>query len=525
VLRLAREPRTDLELHALIRALWGVSLPNVQVCPDHVSPFHAVAHAFFAREPGYAVWYASRGSGKSLSLAVLGLTKTFVLDADTTILGGSMTQSQNVRDHMSQLLEYRNAPTYALRKNTATAIVTTTGKRIRPLPASQTTVRGPHPPLSLLDEVDEMEYDIYEAAMGQAMEQVNVHGQTVQEYIVASSTWQNPDGTFTKIMEDARDKGLPIFTWCWRELLKGPNNPYGWMTERFIEGKRRAVSAQMWKTEYELNEPSGSDRAFDLDKVEKYFIDYPDPVHHVAHGLNDEEWVFEEWEPSGDYYGGADWAKNVDKTIIGVIRTDVYPRRLVYLRRVNRLPWPEMIAMFDKAVEDYHCAGAEHDSTGLGNVAHDFSEAATADSSTVKGFDFRLAKKRTEMLLDYITEFEHGAYELPKSIPDQAPETNKGLVPFYRAHRNTTTADVYAPSKWDAHLPDDVAMMALAHKAAKRAGPSVSAIGVKRTDTPRKVDQQFHVPAGPSMQQEIGGVTVVDERYDDSGVFWLSPED
>src|SRR5213595_2423415 len=140
-LRLARAPQTDDELHALIRALWGINLPRVAVCPEHVSPFQAVAHAFFARDPGYAVWYASRGSGKSLALAVLGLTKTFVLDADTTILGGSMTQSQNVREHMSTLLEYRSAPLYALRKNTATSIVTVTGKRIRPLPASQTTVR------------------------------------------------------------------------------------------------------------------------------------------------------------------------------------------------------------------------------------------------------------------------------------------------------------------------------------------------------------------------------------------------
>ncbi len=72
--------------------------------------------------------------------------------------------------------------------------VTAPSPWIKPIPASQTTVRGPHPPLQLLDEVDEVdELDeaIFNASLGQAMEQVNVHGLTIGEYIVASSTWQD----------------------------------------------------------------------------------------------------------------------------------------------------------------------------------------------------------------------------------------------------------------------------------------------------------------------------------------------
>ncbi len=71
-----------------------------------------------------------------------------------------MTQSQNVAMHMRTLLEHRNAPLYALKGGsiekgvTATQISLDTGKWIKPIPASQTTVRGPHPPLQLLDEVD-----------------------------------------------------------------------------------------------------------------------------------------------------------------------------------------------------------------------------------------------------------------------------------------------------------------------------------------------------------------------------------
>ena len=155
--KLERAPQTDEELWWVIYAMFGVALPRKRVCPDHVSPFDAVSHAFFGREPNFAVWYASRGSGKSLALAVLGLTKAFVSDVDVTILGGSMTQSLNVREHMRKLMQHKNAPLYAVDKDQATLIQMATGKAIKPLPASQTTVRGPHPPLQLLDEVDEME--------------------------------------------------------------------------------------------------------------------------------------------------------------------------------------------------------------------------------------------------------------------------------------------------------------------------------------------------------------------------------
>ena len=310
--RLPRPPRTDDELWWLIYAMFGVELPRVSVCPEHVSPFDAVAHAYFGREPNFAVWYASRGSGKSLALAVLGLVKAFVQDVDVTILGGSMTQSLNVREHMRKLMAHANAPLYAVEKDQATLIQMATGKSIKPLPASQTTVRGPHPPLSLLDEVDEMEKPIYDAALGQAMEQLNAHGQVIEEYIVASSTWQNPEGTFTSVIEDARERGLPVFSWCWRELLQ----PNGWMSQRFIDKKRMAVSAQMWHTEYDLNEPAAGSRAFDLDKVEKYTVEYEPLISERHEGNGDHDtYLWEKPEAGGLYAVGADWAKEHDKTV------------------------------------------------------------------------------------------------------------------------------------------------------------------------------------------------------------------
>ncbi len=65
ILKIAREPLTDDELWWLIKAFWGVELPRHRVCPGHVSPFEAVAHAYFGRDPGFAVWYASAAPARA----------------------------------------------------------------------------------------------------------------------------------------------------------------------------------------------------------------------------------------------------------------------------------------------------------------------------------------------------------------------------------------------------------------------------------------------------------------------------
>lgn len=504
VFQLPRRPRDRDELHALIKAMWGVDLPRVKVCPEHTAPFEAVAHAFFAEQPNYAVWYASRGSGKSLALAVLGLTKAFVDEVDVTIIGGSMTQSLNVRNHMRDMLSRPNAPAWAVDKDLVTLIQTIAGSKIEPLPASQKTVRGKHPVLELLDEVDEMDLDIFDASLGQAMEQPSKNPalgpHKLAEYVVASSTWQNPAGTFSQVIDRARENKQPVFTWCWRELLEQNG---GWMSQRFIDGKRRTVSAQMWHTEYELNEPAASDRAIDLDKVEEYFIDYAG-TEHETHKPDDDCWIWEHYETQGVYVVGADWGKSVDYTVIAVVRVDVHPRRLVKLRIAKRRPWPEMIGWFRADIKTYAAIDAKHDKTGLGGALHDW-----IDDEDTSGFVF-VGRPRTELLLDYITAFEHGHYRLPRRTEVQ----HEQLERLRRAHRGVTVADVYAPGKWDSHLPDEIAAMALAHRAATHAGIPAEVPFIKKDNSPRKVDAQFHVQPGGSRVEGI--VTKEDDRDDES---------
>jgi len=456
VFSLTRPPTNPEELWWTVKALWGVELPRVQVCPDHTAPFDAFAEAYFGNEFNWALWYGSRGTGKSYMLALLALTKAAILEINVTLLGGSMAQSQNIHEHVEALLQHRTAPRHAIASQIKTQITFSGGNWIRPLPASQKTVRGPHPQMTLLDEIDEMERKIYDAAMGQAMTKPNTRGVEVAEMVVASSTWQNPVGTFSSVMDEALKKGMPVRTWCYREQLK----PHGWMDPDFIERKRMSVPAEMFRVEYELGEPAGGSRAFDLDKLNRTFIDMV-PIDET-HSGNDDEWIFERHSNTGTYVAGADWAKEQDKTVIVIYRIDDDKRRVVYYRRFNRKSWPDMIGVFNRVVSEYQ-ALAVHDATGIGNVVHDLVDERVVKFVMSGG-------KRTEMLTNYITAVEQDKYRLPRNTP------------AFNAHKGTTVEEVYNPGRWNAHLSDDVAAFALAHHAAERMAPPTSGEGVKKSD-------------------------------------------
>jgi len=494
--QLSRPPVTDDELWWLVFSMFGVKLPRVAVCPGHVAPFTAFAHAYFARD-SYALWYGSRGTGKSYMLALLALVKSAVLQINVTLLGGSMAQSTNVHEHIEDLITRPNAPRNQIGRIITTEVEYNEGNWIRPLPASPTTVRGPHPSMTLLDEIDEMDKKIYDAAMGQAMQKPNTRGIDIREMTVASSTWQHPVGTFSEVLKDARRNKARVFTWCFREQLK----PHGWMEPDFIERKRATVPAEFFRVEYELGEPAGGSRAFDLTKLKEAFVPYPEPVDQ-RHSWHDDLWVWERPQIGATYSAGADWAKQHDFTVISIARTDEGIRRLVYLRIVNRRSWPEMIGWFNTETAAYHASSA-HDATGLGNVVHDL-----VDERTIKVE--MIGQKRTRLLTEYIVAVEQGRYRLPMEV-----------LALYEGHAGTTVDDVYAPGLQGAHLPDEVASMALLHRAAQRVGTPVPALGVPRVSSVADSLAPLSNEGYADLDQHYDGEVYI--KDDDSGVatLWL----
>ena len=149
--------------------------------------------------------------------------------------------------------------------------------------------------------------------------------------------------------------------------------------------------------------------------------------------LHHEPFRYEPSESAGWYAAGAEWAKDKDRTVIVVFRTDDPSRRCVYLRRLNRKPWPEMIAMFNDVLNRNQAVSA-HDGTGIGNVVNDLIDER-AHKFVMTG------RARTQLLVEYITAVERGVYLLPANTP------------AFADHKGTTVEEVYAPGKWNLTCP------------------------------------------------------------------------
>ncbi len=88
-------------------------------------------------------------------------------------------------------------------------------QRLSILAASPTSVRGPHVPSLKLDEVDEIEPDIREAAIGRAME---VRG--CKASVLMTSTWHRVDGPMAELIDRGRAGGFPVDRYCVFEVLE-----------------------------------------------------------------------------------------------------------------------------------------------------------------------------------------------------------------------------------------------------------------------------------------------------------------
>lgn len=427
-------PKTRDELWKLVYHLWGIKIPRVRVCANHCAPFDAFADAFFARgEDGtpipISVWHASRGfGGKSATLALLSLTEAVVLGTKTNLLGGSGEQSERVIKYMygeeipKTYWDSPQAPLHlikggfekgALKKET----ILLNGGYVKALMASSRSVRGPHPERLRLDEVDEIELPIFDAAMGQTMAlRPGIPAQTV-----CSSTWHYADGTMTEVLRRAKEKKWPIYQWCMRENHEDEG---GWLPQSEIDRKMNETSKTMFQVEYELQEPEPGNRAIDPEAVDNMFRkdmgEFQGNMNEVCKvpfdkfpGLQKVHLVFGT---------GGDWAKRKDNTVIitfqeipnsfeelrDLKRKDPIPLRvrLVEFIRTGRRPWPEMVGILEKRIKYYDEFGdslAAHDQTGIGDVIQDYIQ----DDGRTVGL-WLAGQLRSQVFNDYIHAIEHG---------------------------------------------------------------------------------------------------------------------
>ncbi|CAB4148347.1 hypothetical protein UFOVP967_41 [uncultured Caudovirales phage] len=433
-------PRDKWELQYYLWNFFGIKVSAQKVCPDHQAPLDAIADAYFATN-SVIVWKASRGFGGKTTMASGLALLELMSGMDVAILGGSSLQSLRVHEATREGWEHethiggqviKGPFKWALAKD-PNRIETRTiwGNSLRALAASTKSARGPHPQRLRMDEVDEMDIEILDAALGQTMSLGGHKSQTL-----LSSTHQYPQGTMTEILRRAEDKGWPVYTWCYKEN----SAPHGWLNPDDVERKRGEIQPAMWEVEYDMSAPKLDGVIFDPETINR-FVD-------MRKTKDDKQGVYYEFEAPrsyGKYVTSADWAKEHDQTIIITLRVDEKPYKVVAYERLQKLPWPMLVGRFEGRLNRFKGRGI-HDSTGVGSVVEDII-VKPKGVDRVDGHSLHSRSEKTVLYSNYILGVQKGEIITPN------------ITSLVLEHKYLTPEQIFGQK----HTPDTVSAMALAY--------------------------------------------------------------
>lgn len=199
---------------ALMARVHGLKVPIHPVCCGHQSPGRMLAQLVYDR-PGMVLWQGPRGGGKSLLSGYSIYASASKHDRfSAKILGGSLAQSRQIYEALETFRDAR--PEFdTIAELLKTEALFFNGSKVEMLTASPTSVRGPHVPQLHLDEVDEIEEDIRESAMGMAMAKGNLRSS-----VVMTSTWHRISGPMATLVKRGQDGEFPVGIFCAFDILE-----------------------------------------------------------------------------------------------------------------------------------------------------------------------------------------------------------------------------------------------------------------------------------------------------------------
>jgi hypothetical protein len=226
--------------------------------------------AAFFEEIQDCVCWANRSGGKTLSGAIVTwLDSVFKPGCETKILGGSEEQSLQMYGHIQKKLispPFQNLVEGEAQR-TRTHLVN--GSNIQILTASMKSVRGPHPQKLKLDEVDEFDDRIYEAAL-----LIPKSARGIRASVHIYSTMHKAYGLMNRVITEAAESGYQVFKWCvfdvmekcegrdcdtcdlWEDCEGRARNADGFYPVEDAISHKRKVSRETWEAEMLCKMPS-----------------------------------------------------------------------------------------------------------------------------------------------------------------------------------------------------------------------------------------------------------------------------
>lgn len=196
--------------------LLSLKLPLQSVCPNHQAPGQYFLDAISTHGGENTVVLACRGGGKTQITALIGLIESIAYaGCRTRILGGSETQSLGLYDHVKEFIHGNKIYPLVNGEPLTTRVIFRNRSRMNILAASQKSVRGPHGPRLILDEVDEMEPEIYRASLP-----ILQSDSDIPATLRILSTMNHSGGLMSRIMDQAIEAGQKTYTWCIWDIIE-----------------------------------------------------------------------------------------------------------------------------------------------------------------------------------------------------------------------------------------------------------------------------------------------------------------
>lgn len=259
-------PRTKEQFASWINAFFNFKIPWdwEKRCKTHSYPLDAMWDAY-SEQTQFSIWYANRSGGKTYDLSVLSHVETlFKPNCGINVVGGSLEQSQKTIAYLSDFWQNEKAPKHMLinKEVAGRGYKLTNGSWVRALAASSKSVRGSHQPKLRIDECDELDEKVYQAALGQPK---SMYG--IPENVIVSSTLHVPFGLMSEIIDKRHETKAKLYQWCIEEVKE----PHGFWTNEEIETKKRQITKAMWKSEFLCLRPKLGESIFDFESVERAY--------------------------------------------------------------------------------------------------------------------------------------------------------------------------------------------------------------------------------------------------------------
>lgn len=209
--------RTPVDLIGYLAFVLGVVIPNRHNCedPTHCAPFDFISKVFFG-EVEDALLRANRSGGKSFDGGLITFLRQNFPHSSSRILGGSLDQSEKGYEAFGSFWDASGSADEELKTGVLKERTDhKSGARVEILPASKKSVRGPHQPNLILDEVEEMDEEIFTSALSQPQSKGISRASTL-----ILSTYHRTDGIMSRLIDEYEEMELKYFAWCILEVVE-----------------------------------------------------------------------------------------------------------------------------------------------------------------------------------------------------------------------------------------------------------------------------------------------------------------